>query len=107
MLTLVAAKLAGPGSTHFAVVDEGAVRPILRGADVMAPGIVRVSDFAAGEFVVVWSPDEGSPLAVARALMSSGDIMNVRRGRALKNVHYAGDDLWKASLEVLRRFGRI
>ncbi|MEM1930892.1 MAG: DUF1947 domain-containing protein [Sulfolobales archaeon] len=105
--TLVSARMAGIEASHYAVVDEGAVKPILNGADVMAPGILRVSDFSVGAIVVVWSKDERTPLAVTQALMSSGEVVSKRRGKALKNLHYAGDDIWKASLEVLKKFGKV
>jgi PUA domain protein len=102
--TLVAVKTAGVGSTHYAVVDEGAVKHILRGADVMAPGIVEVSGFAVGDVVAVWAPGKVSPIAVGRALMSSEEVLRIRRGRAIENLHYAGDRIWEASLEVIKRF---
>ncbi|MEM1698400.1 MAG: DUF1947 domain-containing protein [Sulfolobales archaeon] len=105
--TLVSARMAGIEASHYAVVDEGAVKPILNGADVMAPGILRVSDFNVGAIVVVWSRDEKTPLAVTQALMSSSEVVSKRRGKALKNLHYAGDDIWKASLEVLKKFGKV
>jgi len=102
--TLVAVKTAGVDSTHYAVVDEGAVKHILRGADVMAPGVVEVSGFAVGDVVSVWAPGKVNPIAVGRALMSSEEVLRVRRGRAVENLHYAGDRIWEASLEVIKRF---
>lgn len=105
--TLVSAKMAGMGGLHYAVVDEGAVRPILNGADVMAPGIKKASGFGVGDVVVVWSIDEKTPLAVTKALMSSGDVASIRRGKALRSLHYAGDGLWSVSLDVLKKFGRL
>ncbi len=105
--TLVSARMSGLGTLHYALVDEGAVRPILNGADVMAPGIVDSSDFGVGDVVVVWSADGRTPLAVSRALMSSTEVKSKRRGRALENLHYAGDAVWRISLEVLKKFGRL
>lgn len=104
--TLVAVKAAGIGSTQYAVVDEGAVKYILRGADVMAPGIMEVSSFAVGDVVAVWAPGKVSPIAVGRALMSSEDVLRIRRGKAIENLHYAGDRIWEASLEVIKRFSK-
>ena len=104
--TLVAVKTAGIGSTQYAVVDEGAVKYILRGADVMAPGIVEASSFVVGDVVAVWAPSKVSPIAVGRALMSSEEVLRVKRGKAVENLHYAGDRIWEASLEVIRRFSK-
>jgi len=105
--TLVTIRMAGIEAISYAVVDAGAVKHILNGADVMAPGIVEVSSFSVGDTVAVWSLDRKTPLAVTKALMSSGEVLAVRRGRALKNVHHAGDDIWSISLEVLKKFGRL
>ncbi len=100
--TLIAVKLGGIQSTHYCVVDKGAVKHILNGANVMAPGIIDVSKFSVGDIVAVWGPDRKAPIAVGEAVMSSDEIMSRRRGKAVLNVHYAGDDVWKLCLEYLR-----
>jgi PUA domain protein len=100
--TLILVKLAGFKSMKYAVVDEGAVKHLLNGADVMAPGIIEVSEFAPNDIISVWKPQKDAPLVVGIALMSSEDIMKVRRGRAIKNIHYAGDKLWTASLQLYK-----
>ncbi|MCX8208770.1 MAG: DUF1947 domain-containing protein [Sulfolobales archaeon] len=105
--TLVAVKLAGFEALHYATVDEGAVKPVLNGADIMAPGIRRVSEFSAGDVVAVWSEDGKTPLAVAKALMTHSEMVSIRRGRALKNLHHAGDRIWRLSLEVLKKFEKL
>ena len=101
--TLVAVKLSGIDSLPHAVVDEGAVKHLLNGADVMAPGIVEVTEFHVGDVVSVWNPDKTAPLVVGKALMSSSEIMTKRRGRAIKNLHYAGDKVWKLSLQFIQQ----
>ncbi|MEM3943571.1 MAG: DUF1947 domain-containing protein [Thermofilaceae archaeon] len=78
------------------VVDMGAVPHILNGADVMAPGIVEAEPFSAGDLVYVADVEKRRVFAVGRALMSSDEIARVRRGRAVKNLHYAGDKVWRA-----------
>jgi len=102
--TLVLIKIAGIDSMHYAVVDEGAVKHLLNGANVMAPGITEVSGFSKGEVVAVWNPSKETPLVIGEALMDSREIMKVRRGRAIKNLHHAGDEIWELCLEYLRRF---
>jgi len=80
-----------------AVVDMGAVPYIAKGADVMAPGIRRVEgDFGQGATVIVSEEKYGKTLAVTEAIMTSAQIMQERRGKALYNVHYVGDRVWKA-----------
>lgn len=90
-------------SIPFAVVDQGAVPRILNGADVMAPGIVEVSQFNQGDLVGVREPQKKAFIAVGRALMGSEEIMSTRKGRAIKNIHHVGDKIWDTIIEVLVR----
>jgi PUA domain protein len=77
------------------VVDMGAVGPVCRGADVMAPGVKRVhGPVRAGELVLVVDERHGKALAVGEALVSS-EQMTGRRGRVIRNLHYVGDKFWK------------
>ncbi len=83
------------GRLPSVVVDEGAVGPVSRGADVMAPGVVDVrGDFNEGDVVVVVDERHGMPIAVTIALVSSKQLRGMERGRVLKNVHHVGDKLW-------------
>ncbi len=78
------------------VVDEGAVMPIARGADLMRPGIVSVEgEFEKDSIVVVVEPSRGLPLAVHRTLYSSGEILSMEKGRVTKRLHHLGDRFWK------------
>jgi len=101
--TLVLLKMAGIKSLNYVVVDEGAVKHILNGADVMAPGITETTVFNVSDLVAVWNPTRTAPLCVGKALMSSEEIMKVRKGKAVKNLHHAGDDIWKACLEFVSK----
>ena len=76
------------------VVDMGAVPHILNGADVMAPGIVKFDEFERGDVVYVADEEGERVFAVGRALVSSSELSNMKRGKAVKNLHYAGDKLW-------------
>ncbi len=91
-------------SIPYVVIDEGAVKPIMRGADVMVPGIKELSDFNIGSVVGVMEPSKRAFIAVGKALMSSEQIKSSRKGKAIENIHYAGDKIWSLSLELARRF---
>ncbi|MCE4625293.1 MAG: DUF1947 domain-containing protein [Desulfurococcales archaeon] len=86
-------------------VDRGATRAVSRGADLMVPGIVEVSTFDKGSIVAVVDAESGVAVAVGRAVMSSEEIMErlagERRGKAIKNLHHPGDDVWEASKALL------
>ncbi|MBO8174339.1 MAG: DUF1947 domain-containing protein [Thermococcus sp.] len=77
------------------VVDEGAVPFILKGADVMAPGIVDADeDIKEGDFVFVVEENYGRPLAIGIALMNGKDMKEKNRGKAVKVIHHAKDKIW-------------
>lgn len=77
------------------VVDPGAVKFIINGADVMAPGIVD-ADHAIrdGDLVIVVEQAHGKALAIGRALIPGKDMVG-GKGKAVKSIHYVGDELWK------------
>jgi len=83
-------------------VDSGAVPHILNGADIMAPGIVRASkEFDKGEIVYVGEDETDRIFSVGETLMSYKEIFDIRRGKAIKNLHYAGDKIWKLIINEL------
>lgn len=75
-------------------VDDRAVPHIIAGADVMAPGIISVDEFSKGNAVVVLSPTDRA-LSSGIAVLSSDEIRQVNRGRAVKTVHVVGDSIWR------------
>ena len=77
----------------YVVVDQGAVKHILNGADIMRPGITEFSQFKRGDIVFVLDPKRRA-IAVGVALVDSGDLQNMQKGKVVKNVHYLGDDIW-------------
>lgn len=78
------------------VVDSGAVPYVCNGADVMAPGIVHVEgSFQKGGIVVVVDERHAKPLVIGEALRDLEDLRRIKTGKAVKNIHYVGDKMWK------------
>ena len=78
------------------VVDSGAVPYICNGADVMAPGVVRVNgEFNEGELVLIIDERYEKPLAIGVALYDSKTLRKLKHGKVIKNVHYVTDRIWK------------
>ena len=78
------------------VVDMGAVQHVCNGADVMAPGVVRINGrFSEQDLILVVDERHETSLALAIALVDSTSIKSFTRKRVAKNVHYVGDKLWK------------
>ena len=81
-------------SRRKVVVDPGAVRFIINGADVMGPGIVEADpDIKEGDLVIVVEKAHGKALAIGKALIPGKDMVG-KSGKAIKSVHYVGDELW-------------
>ncbi len=75
-------------------VDEGALKFIMNGADVMKPGIVFADErIKEGDFVYVTVEGKESPIAVGIALYSADEMKG--RGKAVKNVHHLKDKVWR------------
>jgi len=78
------------------IVNMGAVPHICNGADVMVPGIVEMrGDFKEDDLVLVLDERNRKPIAITRSFFNSKSTENLRKGRALKNLHHVGDDIWK------------
>lgn len=79
------------------VVDMGAISYVCNGADVMAPGVVRVEgQFDVDDFVLIVDERHGKPLAIGSAVLDSQTSKQVKHGKIAKNLHYIGDRLWKS-----------
>ena len=78
------------------IVDEGAVKPIGRGADLMRPGIVEIKgSFRKGDIIVIIDPRHNLPLAVHEALYDASMILGMEKGRVSQRLHHVGDVYWK------------
>ena len=76
-------------------VDMGAVRFVIAGADIMRPGITAIDDgIQKDDFVAVKEVSHGKILAVGISLFSSGELRDMKTGKAVKNVHWVGDEVW-------------
>ncbi|MEM2937044.1 MAG: RNA-binding protein [Candidatus Bathyarchaeia archaeon] len=83
------------------VVDMGAIPHVCNGADVMAPGVVRFEgSFSKGDLVFVVDEKHGKPIAVGEIAYSNAEIVKVKHGAVVKNLHFVGDKIWN----YLRRF---
>jgi PUA domain protein len=77
------------------VVNMGAVPHICNGADVMAPGVVRIEGgYKTNDYVFIVDERHNKPLALVIALTDSQTASKMQRGKIAKNIHYVGDNLW-------------
>ncbi len=79
------------------VVDEGAIKFLINGADVMRPGIRKMDDWGdAGKLVVVKEEKKGRAIAVGPTSVSGAQAAAMSRGECVKNLHHVGDRYWNA-----------
>jgi len=76
-------------------VDMGAVPFIIKGADVMIPGIVAYSDsISKGDIVRIIDEKHGKTIAVGEVLISREGFKTGGKGKAVRILHYVGDKIW-------------
>lgn len=80
------------------VVDMGAVKFVVNGADIMRPGITEIPEgLKNGDFVSIVDTNNKKPLAVGIALLDEAEMKNATSGKVVKNLHYIGDAIWNSS----------
>ena len=73
----------------------GAIPYVCNGADVMAPGIKNVQgEFTQNSIIVIEDITHGKALAIGQAIHSSSEIREMKKGKAIKTLHYVGDKIW-------------
>jgi len=83
------------------VVDMGAVPFVAKGADIMAPGIRSITEGAkVGDVVIVQDEKYAKGLAVGILLMEREQILQKVKGKAVKNIHHVGDEIWNGMLAL-------
>lgn len=84
---------------------------VLRGADVMLPGVVfaspeEVASLRKGELRAVFARGNPGAIAVGEVLVDAADIARTgKKGRALKLWHVFGDELWKLGPQTVPNDG--
>ncbi len=82
------------------IIDRGATLALLRGADLMAPGVRKVVlKFDKDDIIVALDEELNKPIAILKSLKSSDEIEklieNKGKGKVAKNLHHINDMIWK------------
>ncbi len=87
--------LAYRPKTRFVTVDMGAIRFVMNGADIMAPGITEADPaLQPGDWCWIRDEKNGQPLAIGRCLMPGPEMAASSKGKAVAMAHHIGDKLW-------------
>ena len=82
------------------IVDMGAIKFVCKGANVMKPGITKLSTFENGDIICVVEESNNKFLSVGIAKVSSGDAKNANSGIVVENLHYISDKYWEIKKEI-------
>lgn len=83
----------------YAMVDMGAINFVIKGADIMSPGIVDADkSIVPGETIVVIEETHKKPLAIGTSLISGEEMIENNKGKAIENLHYVGDSIWELNI---------
>lgn len=76
-------------------VDMGAIPFLIKGADIMRPGIKHIEDgIVKDELVVLIDEKYAKGIALGKALLNSQDMQQLQKGKVITNVHFVGDHIW-------------
>ncbi|MDD1673740.1 MAG: RNA-binding protein [Methanomicrobiales archaeon] len=91
--------LAIPFPQRQIIVDQGAIRFLMNGADVMRPGIRSVTDDVRADApALIVEEVHKKPIAVGIALHDADEIRRQSKGKMCKTIHYVGDPLWRMEI---------
>ena len=79
-------------------VDQGAIKFVSKGANVMRPGIIFIdSTIKKGDIVTILDPQHGRVLSVGEALYDAEKMESLSDGKVIKCVHSLTDNIWAFS----------
>lgn len=74
-------------------VDKGAIPFIIKGADLMRPGIQQIDkNIQEEDLILVRDENYKKILAIGKSLFSSENMQKQKKGKSIKILHYVGDD---------------
>lgn len=81
-------------------VDRGAIKFVLSGANIMAPGMTSAGGMLpehleTGQVVVVLAEGKEHAVAVGVTKMTAEEMRTKNKGHGVDTAHYLGDWLWK------------
>ena len=91
--------LEHPFPERRVTVDMGAVPYVIKGADIMRPGVVSCTpDVKSGRPVQIVDERHGKPVGIGIAMMDAHDLVGQAGGKVVRSRFHVGDELW--NLEI-------
>ena len=80
----------------WAAVDHGAIPFLMNGAYCRGAGVhLADQDIEPGDLMWIRDKQHGKPLAIGMAIVSGDEMMKMTKGKAIKTIHWVGDELWE------------
>ncbi|EGF78855.1 hypothetical protein BATDEDRAFT_90296 [Batrachochytrium dendrobatidis JAM81] len=82
-------------------VDRGAIKFVLKAADIMCPGLTSPGgnlpseSLPAETVVAIYAQGKEHAVAVGMTKMATDDMKKINKGIGVSNAHYLNDGLWK------------
>ena len=88
-------------------IDRGAIRFVLSGATLMAPGLTsaggklpaKEAELKEGDIVAVKAEGKEEVCLIGQLKMSTEEIKDKKKGVVMDGGHYLGDGLWRLGFE--------
>lgn len=85
-------------------VDKGAIKHVLRGSNIMCPGVTSpggkiVEELKSNTVIQVRAEGKQYACAIGITTMSTQDILEKNRDTCIENIHYLNDGLWNFQVE--------
>ena len=76
-------------------VDKGAIPFVIKGADLMRPGIQKIDkSIQENEIILVKDENHNKTIAIGISQFSTNEMEKQEKGKSVKIIHYAGDSLY-------------
>jgi len=76
-------------------VDRGAIPFIIKGADLMRPGIHKIDkEIKENEIISIKDENHNKILAIGTCLFNSKELELQEKGKSVKIIHYVGDEYY-------------
>jgi len=98
LIPLLSYLMKHPNPFKFVKVDQGAIKFVSKGANVMRVGITTIDPtIKKGDIVTILDPQHGRVLSVGEALYDAKEMENLSGGKAIKCIHSLTDNIWAFS----------
>lgn len=98
LIPLLSYLMKHPNPFKFVKVDQGAIKFVSKGANVMRPGIMTIdSTIKKGDIITILDPQHDRVLAVGEALYDAEEMEKQEGGKVIKCIHSLTDNIWAFS----------